>query len=520
MGDVCRGAFGVRWCSVLALALVGCGGTSEEPFGAGEEPLGSAQEALQDAPNGAFTGPATAVGFFANATTFKGCSAVLVLPNKFLTSAHCACGAKAPTPATPRHTFSPSIFSSFSSKLIDLQSLPGYTCGETNPYLDLAVGTLETPVPADLSVIGGFHGPIPAFLDKLENLDTADAIVVGYGLGASPGIPRAATVHPTNFGNFWTGSRSGPHLEEGDSGGGLLFWDRVTRQHVVAGINMGFDSDTDYWTSTKSPGREDWLAVQLGREPDFELKNVAVMSPNGSVKLNDRVKVRPSATSTGPLVVAAGQRVELGASSQINASVFSRGVTAMRSFAVVDGNVRAWGGMDSQRDSFIRGATQYGGYVRFHELPVSKPVESVFTSNNNYVLEPGQTCASAGLPSQIIGDLRIARGATCRLKGGVYFVRSITIEPGGVLEIDPVSTVIHSKSLTLRGTLSSSAAKLVLLVWGPSLIEAPFSGTLFGLGGPVIMSPFTYNGAFFGQSIEVHQGATINHVPTETGILD
>ncbi len=501
--------------ALLAAGAVGCSVDATASAGE-EEVVGSQELALQGGADGAFTGPATAVGFFANSTTFKGCSAVLVTPTKFLTSAHCACGAKQPTPSEPRHRFSPSIFSNFKSRLIDLQSFPGYNCSDSYYTNDIAVGTLEDPVPADIGV-ADYFGPIPVFLDRLGNLDTADAIVVGYGLGASPGIPRAGIVHPTAGGTFWTGVRSGqPHIEEGDSGGGLLFWDRLTRRYVVAGVNKGYDSTYDYWTATT--GHEDWLAEQTDRPLDFSLKDVAVMSTTGVAKLNDRVEVRP-AVADEPVVVA-GARVELGASSAMTGSVFARGGVTMRSYSTVSGNVRAWAGIDKQRDSFIAGETQNGGYVRLTQLPVSAPNDAVFTSNNNYQLEPGQTCGAAGLPSQIIGDLRIARGAQCRLKGGAYFIRSITVEPGGVLEIDPVSTVIHTRSMTLRGSLSSSASKLVLLVWGATILEAPFSGTLFGLGGGVIMAPFTYNGAFFGRSIEVHQGAIINHVRTETGIFD
>jgi hypothetical protein len=497
---------------VYPLLTAACGASAPD-----DESLGRLSSEITQ-PDGVDTsstsGELGAVGRF----TFPQCTGTLVARDLVLTAAHCMACEALPTPSSAHgHSFKAGPFT-------DSVQIPlsGWTpdpnsnsCGWFNDGgipdwgipTDLAVARLHDPVASAQS-----EDVMPVFLDDPKYLDKTSAFTVGM----STGFRQYKTVHPS--GNWSESFSSGP-FNHGDSGGPLFMTDTRTGMPALVGVISAQLDGTGYWASTI--GKADFLANALGIPANVALKDVAVMG--SQVKLNDRVRVARTVLSPASITVA-GESVELGADAVLEGSIASRSNVTLRSRAKVQGNILTRGVVNSQQGATVAGTTTDGTYVKLPVVPASGPPISVFTGAQDVWINSGQPCQP--LSSGIYGEVHLSPQTHCSMKAGVYFIRNLYVDADATLDVGQDSTlptIISTGTFLLRGQMVSSVNNFVMVVWGEqstTFLNTSFSGTLIALHGSLVLAPATHFGAFFGRSIEVHQGATIAQVPTVTSVFD
>lgn len=497
---------------VYPLLTAACGASAPD-----DESLGSLSSEIMQ-PDGVDTtstsGAFGAVGNF----IFPQCTGTLVARDLVLTAAHCMACEALPTPSSAHgHSFNAGPFTDdveipLSGWTADPQS---DSCGWFNlggipdggVATDLAVARLRDPVaPAQSEDV------IPVFLDDPKYLDKSSAFTVGM----STGFKQYKTVHPS--GNWSESFSSGP-FNNGDSGGPLFMTDIRTGEPTVVGVISAQSNGTGKWASTI--GKADFLADALGIPPSVALNDVAVMGTQ--VKLNDRVRVVRSASSPASIKVA-GYTVELGADAVLNGSIAARSDVTLRSRAKVQGDIVTRGVVNSQQDATVAGTIADGTYVKLPVVPASGPPTSVFAGAQDVWINSGQPCQP--LSSGIYGEVHLSPQTHCTMEAGVYIIRNLYVDVGATLDVGQNSTLpttISTGTFSLRGRMVSSVDKFVMVVWGErstTFLGASFSGTLISVAGNIVFAPGTYFGAFFGHGIEVHQDATIVHVPNANGFFD
>jgi hypothetical protein len=462
----------------------------------------------------ATSGALGAVGRFG----FPQCTGTLVGRDLVLTAAHCMACEALPTPSNAHgHSFEAGPF-------LDSVEIPlsGWTADPQSKSCtwfnqggipsweiptDVAVARLRDPVPLAQSA-----DVMPVFLDDPKYLDKSSAFTVGMYTG----FRQYKMVHPS--GN-WSESFSSNPFNKGDSGGPLFMTDIRTGEPTIVGVISAQSDGTGQWASTI--GKADFLADALGVPPSVALKDVAVMGTQ--VKLNDRVRIARSILSPESIKVA-GHTVELGADARLEGSIAARSNVSLRSRAKVLGDILTRGVVNRQQDATVTGTTTDGTYVKLPVVPASGPPISVFVGAENVRINSGQPCPP--LSSGIYNEVHLSPQTHCSMKAGIYFIRSLFVDAGATLDVGQDSTLpttISTGTFSLRGQMVSSVNNFVMVVWGErstTFLNASFSGTLISTGGSIVLAPETYFGAFFGHSIEAHQGATIVQVPTVTGLFD
>lgn len=219
-----------------------------------------------------------------------------------------------------------------------------------------------------------------------------------------------------------------------------------------------------------------------------------------------------SNTSTG-----ADAATDVGVSGETG-DIVSKPSIRLRASAMAHGSARSAGDVTLDTGAHVEGSIARNSALG---TPTQVTFSVTFPGTDQgpvTVANNSQREISAGAYRDVIVR---ARGKLT-LGPGKYFFSSLLVEPTAELRIKNDDTVIVyvKTSLVHRGLISEVApyrANVLFAVAGnaPTLIEAPFRGTLVAPQSSIVLASTTtgHEGAFFGRSVEARPWTTIRHRP-------
>lgn len=187
-----------------------------------------------------------------------------------------------------------------------------------------------------------------------------------------------------------------------------------------------------------------------------------------------------------------------------------------RNRAVVDGLVVSDAAIDIQQAAqILAGSAPFAVGSRTYRWNVTFPPGAL----QSFSVEPGSVRTES--PGSF-GSVSVK--GTLNLTTGTYTFDNLGLEPGSRIVLDDTTGPVYlyiKNSLTYRGRiegLSTIPGNYLVGVAGPDAhIESPFTGGALVVPNGKITIDSTqdvHRGSFFGSRVEVHQGATVAHVPS------
>jgi len=146
--------------------------------------------------------------------------------------------------------------------------------------------------------------------------------------------------------------------------------------------------------------------------------------------------------------------------------------------------------------------------------PIAYPFQAtVPNSTADVLLEPGQT---VDLPPGTYRAVSVRQNSVLRIGSGIYFMDSLGVESGGIVQVRPTGTVgvriAVVTSMWMRGTIDDAgdARFLFILYLGQSeaSLEKAFRGTILAPNATINLgAAVTHVGAVYGARIQTNPGA-------------
>jgi DNA-binding protein YbaB len=276
---------------------------------------------------------------------------------------------------------------------------------------------------------------------------------------------------------------------------------------TLQAVNCAVDKSTDP-TDTVTPG--------LVNAPGL---NDLVIYAKGTLKLNDRVKVRSlNCSNWGWIANAAATSTALGNTCETG-NVSSRAKIVLNDHGKIHGFAATEDVLEQHADPTVDGAILEHLTLVLPDLALNVPFPGVTIGTID--LEPGQTQTA---PPGYYANLHPKNGAIATLSSGVYYFNTLFLEPGSTVKLNQSSgpVVIWVKSsFTHRGTFVDVANGFPRLFIGyvgtsTAIVETKFRGTLSAPNTKISISTIqSHEGAFHGRDVEVQPDCQICHRPFE-----
>ncbi len=241
-----------------------------------------------------------------------------------------------------------------------------------------------------------------------------------------------------------------------------------------------------------------------------------VLYANGTLKLNDRVRVQTRGCSAWAAVVNAGHgETNIGVETDVG-NILSRGHVMVRDRGRVHGFIRTSDEVDTQNDTQIDG-------------PIVEHVPLVLANLSYTVTFPSHTIGTIELePNQQLtaapgyyDKLHPKSGAQVFFSSGVYYLNEFFLEPQSKLwlsqDAGPIVIWVRN-SFTHRGEILVGAGTFPRLFVGyvgttVAIVERVFKGTLSAPNAKINIATVStpYEGAFHAKDIEAFPDAKICH---------
>jgi hypothetical protein len=250
----------------------------------------------------------------------------------------------------------------------------------------------------------------------------------------------------------------------------------LTPQQVIFGTSsvLSVDDSVDLRESTGT-GKAAIANVGTGLTTVGVLATPGLIESVGNVQLNDR--------------------------SHVFGSVTTQGVLGRQNQVIVDGTVTQHAALNPRVASSF--TVQFPTPQRDVDLEPDQPTVS---------LNPGG-----------YGDFHVkSRSAVVLTQPGNYYFSSFFLEPGATLSVKnatgPIYVFVGTGSFTFRGTLAKQTPASGNVLFGylgtaDTTIEAPFNATVISPNSKItlISSTISYNGSFFGKSLEAMPNTVYVH---------
>jgi RHS repeat-associated protein len=252
---------------------------------------------------------------------------------------------------------------------------------------------------------------------------------------------------------------------------------------------------------------------------------VALATTGGGLDVNDSVRVvKPSGAFASISSVAnPSSSGRVGVTAHVQ-NVWSEGNVLIASRGVVHGFAKSAQSVTLQdsTSSVLGGITNQANLTPLETttwdivFPAATGGAVMLEPNTQRTLEPGAW-----------GALNVKQGARLRVSQGLYTFTSMTIEPGGTLEVSNVAPVyLYSRNgFTHRGTIQRSEARPNLLFGiagtSPVVIDQSFRGILVAPEASVTLATAVqgHQGSIFARAIVQHQSTVFTHEPFGLGEL-
>jgi hypothetical protein len=265
------------------------------------------------------------------------------------------------------------------------------------------------------------------------------------------------------------------------------------------------------------------LPVPLGWNP-----MESAVTSFGSLRLNDRVRVRqfgpPTTALPAPVTNIGTIETNIGVDAVLG-TLLSIAPVTLRERAFVNGSLYTTAPATMQNGVRV---------ALFTENRLGIPIDQTWSRDITWptnvqpgrMLEPGQSPAFVNLAPGAYQFAHAKTGRGFNLRTGEYFFDYMTIEPGAHLAIDALNgpvTVYLNQNFTLKenmggpGTVPSPGIPIpsftvVAFGAGANVIQRNFNGVMLAGGSIIVAAGVTVRGALMGRTVEVHQGAVIEHV--------
>jgi DNA-binding protein YbaB len=280
--------------------------------------------------------------------------------------------------------------------------------------------------------------------------------------------------------------------------------------HTVEALNCAIVKATDRPTDTG--GATDGII------DSFTLEQL-VLYAKGTLKLNDRVKVKTQGCADWATVANAGTvETNIGVQTELG-SIVSRAKVVVRDRGIVHGFIHTADHLEKGADTQITGPVEEHAVVILPDLVLNVPFPGV--SMGTIELEPGQsTTAAPGYYNNLI----VKSGATANLSAGAYYFNNFDLEPQGRAVLDatagPITIWVRS-SFIFRGAFADKAGAFPRVFVGylgtsDAIVESKYQGTLSAPTAKISISTIqSHEGAFHGLNIEVQPDTQICFRPFE-----
>ncbi len=245
-----------------------------------------------------------------------------------------------------------------------------------------------------------------------------------------------------------------------------------------------------------------------------------------AVKINDRVICNDVNNILMPIACSNGT-ITVGRSGKCG-NLICRGDVWLRDFSIINGDIRTSGNITYQNNITVTGNSFANINIPSSELPLVLPnmndlVYSTSEMTNDIYVEPGNVCEL--VPGKYY-NYNIKSNSKLKLTSGIYFFNKLDMDIGSSLELDeetgPIEIYIVS-SFNMRGNIVHSLSDIdgprnfLVGYCGTNTIflDYGFSGTFVSPNARLVMGQAVkkYEGCFYAKSVEVHQDATIKHIP-------
>ena len=279
--------------------------------------------------------------------------------------------------------------------------------------------------------------------------------------------------------------------------------------HSVEALNCAIDKGTIRIVDTG--GATDGIV------DSFTLEQL-VLYAKGSLKLNDRVKVKTQGCSDWATVANAGTvETNIGDHAELG-SIVSRAKVVVRS-GIVHGFIHTSDHLEPQGTPQITGPVEEHATVILPDLVLNVPFPGV--TMGTVELEPNQSTTAA---PAYYNKLTVKSGATANLSSGAYYFNDFDLEPQGRVVLDatagPITIWVRS-SLIFRGAFADKAGGFPRVFVGylgtaAATVESKYQGTLSAPNAKInIQTIQSHEGQFHGHDIEVQPDTQICFRPFE-----
>ena len=289
-------------------------------------------------------------------------------------------------------------------------------------------------------------------------------------------------------------------------------WGLLIGSVLIASACTGADSDpADQQLSQVKQNLDVQRTVTI-LLPRRLFPGAVLLAANQELLVNDRVNVVAGGMTT--IVNMGTAQTNLGVDSRTG-DVWSVAPLVLRDRATVAGTAFVSSTVTAAPSAVLANPVQNRDIVSSQdgiEWTVTIP-----TSTGDASLEPGQTRT---LVPGSYGNASIKSSATLTLAPGIFFLRTLTLEPGAKLSVSGKTVVYVTDGFTHRGTILGndvSPGRLMVVYLGANFapVESQFVGTIVAPNAKVSLASIAlpYQGAFLAKAIEVHQGARVEHRP-------
>lgn len=242
-----------------------------------------------------------------------------------------------------------------------------------------------------------------------------------------------------------------------------------------------------------------------------------VLGADGILDLRDRSKLA-TANGAAPATNMGSGSTTVGVEAW-SSTLLSKASVSLRDRAKVFGDVTTSGTLTRGNDTTISGVIAQQASLAARDIVFRATFPG--SSRGDVMLEPNQ---STPLDPGRSTNVNVKTNATLRLKSGVYYFETLTLEPQANLLLDetagPVEIYLKS-AFTFRGVVATTtgvAPELLIVDFGSStvFVEAPFRGNIIAPSARIVLGTTAvgHTGAFFGKELELQPNTTVTHRPS------